>query len=510
VSRFLPMKVYTIENDAVRIPGFEHIAKHEHVIMKKRGTSGFKVLGRKSFVQVVRHFRKLREDFIETFTKIPQPGLNQSQYAILVGHSGIGKSLAFSQEYQVQAFKKKENLAFYSVPEGMVYLYYHKDGGYICQKANVTSEIFWTSKTWQDFDGVNAHLVIDPRRGKGPGAFQHYMVKAFVVYLTSPNSELKKFEDEIRDLPYEETCVNRCDIEEIRVVAEVLSLDFKKLARRMERTGGQLRPLVAEHRYEKFKREQDDAWKKIATSNAEMIHIGHQKVSSKIFALEALLKEGKSPDETVLFSTEKIIVPQSAWVISKIYEKHHQRVVTEMKGLEAEKWFFMELCRGCKLECRPLPKNIAKSKGLKGKKHTFEPKSQLKTYLSGGGNNNDQFREDVKKSESKDAFFVCPKGFPAIDGASSRRELFQATIAGDKRVKQATIDLLKEFGATKDNKADLYFIVPSMGCENFSISFQGGVNGRVGKVALEIANFWVAGIDVIESITKHWDKVLRE
>mmetsp|Transcript_34097 Transcript_34097/g.47485 ORF Transcript_34097/g.47485 Transcript_34097/m.47485 type:complete len:497 (+) Transcript_34097:233-1723(+) len=491
VSKFLPMKVYTLEDPKIPIPGFVELAQDEHNRMRIRESPGLRILGRKCFVQVTEHFRAIRKKYIKSCRGEKAVRI---RHVILVGHSGIGKSLSFSQEYQVQAFKKREKVAFYSVHEARVYLYApQEEGGYICQQVNILDETFWASETWLHFDDVDAHLIIDPRRGKGPGFYNPAGINAFVVYLTSPNLELKKFYNTIGDVNSEEVCVNRCHVEEMRVVADVLSLDFKEMERRMERTAGQLRPVVSEPRYKKFEERQEDAWR----------YIGDLRVSGKIFALEAVLEEGDG--EAELFSEKKVVVPQSAWVLSKLYENHQQNVITDLKGLEAEKWFFMELYQGCELKGRPLPKNVARGLGLQERKHKFSPKNKLITYSSGIKPNQEKFKKDVLESKNRDAFFICPKGFPAIDGASDKRKLFQATIAGSKIVKKATITLLRHFGASKECKADMYFVVPHRIYETFSISFQGGVDGEVGKAALDMANFWVVGIDVVKSIKRHWD-----
>jgi len=77
-----------------------------------------------------------------------------------------------------------------------------------------------------------------------------------------------------------------------------------------------------------------------------------------------------------------------------------------LKGLEAEKWFFMELYQGCELECRPLPKSVVKSQGHLEGKHTFTKKRTLITYSSGDKVNQEKI-EDILDSKHGDAFFIC-------------------------------------------------------------------------------------------------------
>jgi len=100
--------------------------------------------------------------------------------------------------------------------------------------------------------------------------------------------------------------VNRWHLEEIRVVAAALSLEFKVIEHRLKRTGGQLRPIVSKTRYRKFEERQDDAWKRMSTEDYEMIHID-LKVSNEIFALEAVLEETDDPGDAMLFSEKKIL-----------------------------------------------------------------------------------------------------------------------------------------------------------------------------------------------------------
>jgi len=103
------------------------------------------------------------------------------------------------------AFQRKERVAFYSVSEETIFLFSMRDGNYQCRKARVDRSRFWESAGWKAFDEESAHLIIDPAPERGPGFFKAHLVKAFVVYLTSLNEELKKFQDQaIKDLSYQE------------------------------------------------------------------------------------------------------------------------------------------------------------------------------------------------------------------------------------------------------------------------------------------------------------------
>mmetsp|Transcript_1550 Transcript_1550/g.2982 ORF Transcript_1550/g.2982 Transcript_1550/m.2982 type:complete len:285 (+) Transcript_1550:49-903(+) len=115
VSKFLPMKVYTLEDPEVPIPGFIELVREEHKRMLSRNSPGFRILRRQCFAQVTKHFRAIREEYIEIYRG--RAHADPIRHVILVGHSGIGKSCAFSQEYQVQAFMKREKVAFYYVHE---------------------------------------------------------------------------------------------------------------------------------------------------------------------------------------------------------------------------------------------------------------------------------------------------------------------------------------------------------------------------------------------------------
>mmetsp|Transcript_30815 Transcript_30815/g.49570 ORF Transcript_30815/g.49570 Transcript_30815/m.49570 type:complete len:195 (+) Transcript_30815:385-969(+) len=152
ISKFLPMMLLTV--CTVFIPGFTEIMKEEAKRMKDKKIEGILIFGRRCFLQVLKEFRRLREEYI----------INRAilRICILAGQSGIGKSLAFSQIYMREAFIKGEKVAFYSVQEATIYLFRMEGGKYTCQQAEVNDQGFWKTKAWKTFDDKSAHLIIDP------------------------------------------------------------------------------------------------------------------------------------------------------------------------------------------------------------------------------------------------------------------------------------------------------------------------------------------------------------
>uniref|UniRef100_A0A7S2U5S8 Uncharacterized protein n=1 Tax=Lotharella oceanica TaxID=641309 RepID=A0A7S2U5S8_9EUKA len=486
ISKFLPMVLLTV--CTLFIPGFTEIAEEEEKLTKDKGIEGILIFGRKCFVQVVKEFRRLRKEYIDGAI---------GRFCILAGQSGIGKSLAFSQMYMREAFIQGEKVAFYSVREATIYLFRMEGGKYTCQQAEVNDQGFWKTKAWKTFDDRSAHLIIDPAPRQGHKYFKTHLVKAFVVYLTSPNNELSNFEKEIRDLRRTLLFVPTLAIEESKVIAIELKENPSVFLERMKRTGGQLREFIREDKYELFKGYQDNAWAGIAAK--EHIHFGDLKVSSRIFSVQP------SPtDETLLYSEKYVIVPQSEWVKSKIFQVYAEKHFKNFTGLDGEKWFFAKIYKGCKLLARRLPKNLAdaekkkKNDDWENKIHEFPAHSTLKTFSDGVENQRDRCQEYIKKTaeDQKAELVVCPTNYPAIDGATNCRTLYQVTISSKKSVGKAYVDELISFGASKAEKARVFFLVPQSIAESFSISFSTGFK----EEALKLAEFWVVGINLIQMI----------
>eukprot|EP00466_Bigelowiella_natans_P001090 jgi/Bigna1/75100/fgenesh1_pg.32_\ len=339
ISKFLPMVLLTVST--VFIPGFTVIAKKEAKRMKDKKIEGILIFGRRCFLQVLKEFRRLRKEYINGAIL---------RICILAGQSGIGKSLAFSQIYMREAFIKGEKVAFYSVQEATIYLFWIEDGKYKCQEAEVNDQGFWKTKAWKTFDDKSAHLIIDPAPRRGHKYFKVHLVEAFVVYLTSPNSEMCNFEQEIRGVTWKRFFVPTFAIEESKVIAIELKENPSVFLERMKRTGGQLREFIREDKYELFKGYQDNAWAGIA---AEHIHFGDLKVSSRIFSVQP-----STTDETLLYSEKYAIVPQSEWIKSNIFQLYAEKNLENFTGLDGEKWFFAKIYKGCKLPARRLPKHL--------------------------------------------------------------------------------------------------------------------------------------------------------
>jgi len=486
ISKFLPMVLLTVCTSF--IPGFTKFVEQEARSMMDKGIKGIVTFGRKCFVQVVGYFRKLREEYI---------GGAIIQFCTLAGQSGIGKSLAFSQIYMREAFVSRERVAFYSVPEGAIYLFWMEDGKYKCQQAKVRSSDFWESRAWKSFDDKSVHLIIDPQPTRGPGHLMAHLVKAFVVYLSSPNKELEAFQIRVRDLRPKTIFVPTLAIEESKVIATELKESQSVFLERFQRTGGKLRDFIWKDRYEHFKACQDNAWAGVQTG--EYVHLGDLKVSSRIYSVQP------SPtDETLLYSEKYVIVPQSEWVKSKIFQVYAAKHFKNFTGLDGEKWFFAKIYKGCKLLARRLPKNLADAKKKKknddreNKMHEFPAHSTLKTFSDGVEGQIDKCRKHIKQvaEDQKAELTVCPTNYPAIDGATNCRTLYQVTISSKKSVGKAYVDELKFFGASKSKKARVFFLVPQSRAEYFSISFAKDFK----KIALELAEFWVVGIDLIKMV----------
>jgi len=265
---------------------------------------------------------------------------------------------------------------------------------------------------------------------------------------------------------------------------------------RMKRTGGQLREFIREDKYELFKGYQDNAWAGIA---AEHIHFGDLKVSSRIFSVQP-----STTDETLLYSEKYVIVPQSEWIKSKIFQLYAEKNLQNFTGLDGEKWFFAKIYKGCKLPARRLPKKLADAEkkkendDWKDKIHEFPAHSTLKTFSNGVKGQIDKCRAHIKKiaEDQKAELVVCPTNYPAIDGATNCRTLYQVTISSKKSVGKAYVDELISFGASKAEKARVFFLVPKKIVESFSISFAKDSKDD----ALKLAEFWVVGINLIEMI----------
>merc|ERR1712178_220595 len=87
-----------------------------------------------------------------------------------------------------------------------------------------------------------------------------------------------------------------------------------------------------------------------------------------------------------LYSEKKVILPQSEWVKSKIFQVYAEKHFKNFTGLDGEKWFFAKIYKGCKLFARRLPKQLADAEKKKkngdweDKIHEFPAHSTLKTF----------------------------------------------------------------------------------------------------------------------------------
>mmetsp|Transcript_18951 Transcript_18951/g.31210 ORF Transcript_18951/g.31210 Transcript_18951/m.31210 type:complete len:111 (-) Transcript_18951:105-437(-) len=85
----------------------------------------------------------------------------------------------------------------------------------------------------------------------------------------------------------------------------------------------------------------------------------------------------------------------------------------------------------------------------------------------------DKCQELIKKTaeDQKAELTACPKNYLAIDGAMNCRTLCQVAISSKKSVGKAHVDELNKFGASKAEKARVFFLVPQSIVESFSTSF---------------------------------------
>jgi len=486
--KHLPMTILNLNLD-VNIPGFERLSSQEMVRMQKKRIKFLKIFGRKSYYQVVKHFRQLRD----AYASGEEPGSN----AILVGQSGIGKSFAFSQVYQRKAFKEKERVAFYSVADRKIYLYSVSDGEYTCRMATVGSFEFWESDIWRTFDSRSTHLIIDPGQNEGHGYYLPRDVLAFVLYLSSPNKQLSDFSTgTLRDLPQFTVYVPRLSIDEMRCVGRTIGLGEKEIEKRFVHTGGELRPCLKT--YDTFLQKQNDDWNRVRESSST-ITIGSLTAPSKIFAIEPQLS-----DCSELYGTNFIILPHSTWILNEMLQRSYKKVCRQFTGMQAEKWFLAELTKNCTLEATRLPKlseSEAKLRGWKTKEKMKFGHKSVKSWQEGTTTDLDECRNLISSRGRDDMteLIVCPPNFPAFDGASNNRLLYQVTLSESKEINQNYLDEIKLMNATSADKVRVVFVVPKRTLGKFSIYFKGGRNNAdaVKTPILELAEFWVVGIDIM-------------
>jgi len=195
------------------------------------------------------------------------------------------------------------------------------------------------------------------------------------------------------------------DVEEVKVVEK--ELKGKSFLDRYKRTGGQLRGLITEERYRKFTGDQENAWN--GSKSTEVILIGTLEVSSKLFAVEA-----SCADKNTLYSERWVVVPQSEWVKMKVYEVYAGKKFKVFTGLDGD-W--------------------------ENKYYKFPSHETIKTYANGVKHQIDRCREQIKGTDEgqNSELIICPANYPAIDGATNRRTLYQTTINIKREITPAYI-----------------------------------------------------------------------
>mmetsp|Transcript_32814 Transcript_32814/g.79861 ORF Transcript_32814/g.79861 Transcript_32814/m.79861 type:complete len:290 (+) Transcript_32814:1148-2017(+) len=281
------------------------------------------------------------------------------------------------------------------------------------------------------------------------------------------------------------------------VIATELKEDKDAVLKRLDRTGGQIRHLIRDNGYTRFISDQYYAWAGIQPR--ELIQLFGMTVSSCVYVVQP------SPtNETLLYSEKYVIVPQSEWIKSQVFQVHMKHISRNFSGLDSEKWFFALIFKGCKLHARRLPKRMALDEQggtndeWEEKEHVFPAHKTLKTFSDGVKDQINGCREYIKKTagDHESELTVCPTDYPAIDGATNCQTLYQVTISSKKSVGKKYVEELKHFGASEAKKAQVFFLVPKRIHEYFSISFA----REFKTTALKLAEFWVVGIDVMQLV----------
>uniref|UniRef100_A0A7S3Z114 Uncharacterized protein n=1 Tax=Lotharella globosa TaxID=91324 RepID=A0A7S3Z114_9EUKA len=257
-----------------------------------------------------------------------------------------------------------------------------------------------------------------------------------------------------------------------------------------------MRDFIHKDRCQAFTGAQDNAWSGVGKTEVTSLG-GRLEASSRLCAVQPSLT-----DEGILCSENWVTMPQSEWVQRTVLEAIALSSQQQITGLKGEKWFFSETLNGCKLQARRLPKQLADAKQKSDdddwctKTWEFPRHGSVKTWSDRTQAAKDECRDHIKNAaENKTSeLIVCPPDYPAIDGATNCRTLYQVTIRSNKSIDEACGKEFMHFGATEANKTRVVFLVPSSTSPHFRISFKTGCK----KVSLELAEFWVVGINAAQ------------
>ena len=248
------------------------------------------------------------------------------------------------------ALENDEKIAFYSVPEGILYCIHVENGAVKCSTSVVTGFTFY-SEEWKSFDSTSTHLVVDPRNGFGH--LNVDIIKAFVVVASSPNRELKQFEKLLkagtkrRDLTLFADVIQEDEFNDVSTgINESGGADgnctVEDLKSRSERAGGMLRHIVDESKFKKFQDSQDHMLRKFQGKigeNVEMIQPRDVALPSSVFCIRPILEDGShTGSDFVLDFLSPYVESRVVGALAEEQSKQSE----SMSGLEAERrWFHL-------------------------------------------------------------------------------------------------------------------------------------------------------------------------
>eukprot|EP00466_Bigelowiella_natans_P012660 jgi/Bigna1/128375/aug1.6_g3083 len=380
---------------------------------------------RKAFSEAVRRFRECYQ--------LRREGKSSIDCCILSGQSGIAKSVAFLLTYIKVALKNDEKVAFYSVPEGILYCIYVENGTVKCSTSVVTPLTFH-SEEWKSFDSTSTHLVVDPENGFGH--LNVNITKAFVVVASSPNKEWKQFEKLLkagtkkRDLTLYADVIQEDEFNDISAGNNESggadgNCTVKGLKSRSEIAGGMLRHIVDEQKFKKFQDSQDHMLRMFQGKigeNVEMIQPRDVALPSSVFCIRPILKDGSHT------SSDFVLDFLSPYVESRVVgalAEEQSKQSESMSGLEAERRWFHLIKNGGNFEGRHVGSHLPEE--LKGKTITvsFSRHKRVIHHRENSKEEKNKCLEEIRELKDSSTLVICPPNYTNIDGASSAEVLHQ-------------------------------------------------------------------------------------
>eukprot|EP00466_Bigelowiella_natans_P017091 jgi/Bigna1/84616/fgenesh1_pg.175_\ len=352
-----------------------------------------------------RHFQKQYADFenVINFT------VRESRALIAV--YSLGK---------VVALKNDEKVAFYSVPEGILYCIYVENGT--------------VNEEWKSFDSRSTHLVVDPENGFGH--LNVNVTKAFVVVASSPNKEWKPFEKLLkagtkkRDLTLYADVIQEDEFHDISAGSNESGgadgdCTVEDLKSRSEIAGGILRHIVDEQKFKKFQGSQDHMVRKFQGKigeNVEMIQPRDVALPSSVFCIRPILEDGSHT------SSDFVLDFLSPYVESRVVgalAEEQSKQSESMSGLEAERRWFHLIKNGGNFEGRHVGSHLPEE--LKGKTTTvsFSQRKRVIHHRENSKEEKNKCLEEIRELKDSSTLVICPPNYTNIDGASSAEVLHQ-------------------------------------------------------------------------------------